>query len=85
MGAAKIFLGTHIQVIMVIHVQHGINSGDRRYADWSWRKTWIYVCIIGAMDVEQIIIYAFEREIFPCELNSWVGLQGHSFRIFSIS
>ena len=56
MGAAKIFLGTHIQVIMVIHVQHGINSGDGRYTDWSWRKSRIYVCIIGAMDVEQIII-----------------------------
>ena len=85
MGAAKVFFGAHIQVIMMIHIQYGVNPCNGWNADGPGRKAWIYICVIGAVDMEQTVVNAFKRKVLPCKLNGWVGLQGHSLRILAVS
>ena len=37
-SAAEIFFGAHIEVVVMHHVEHGIESGNRRNANGTGRK-----------------------------------------------
>ena len=42
----EIFLGTHIQIVVMTIIENGIDGFDRRGADRSGGQTFIHVCIV---------------------------------------
>ena len=46
MGAGEIFLGTHVEVIVLGVVQDTLQALVRRYTDRAWRKSGILIGII---------------------------------------
>ena len=55
MGAGEIFLGTHIQIIVLGRIKYGFESRHGGYADGAWWKSLIYIGIIGRVDSEVLV------------------------------
>ena len=51
-GAAEILLRTHVEIVVVDVVEHGINAGNSRDADRPWRQSWVAIGVVGAADAE---------------------------------
>lgn len=83
--SAEIFLGAHVDVLVLYVVEHGIDACHRRDADRTWRKSRILVRIIRALDIQQVVVDAFQAKLLPGELDGWVCLQRHSFWIFGVA
>ena len=66
-------------------VEYGINAGNRWNADWARRKTWILVGVVWTLDVQEVVVDTLQFETLPGELDGWVSLQWHTFRILCIA
>ena len=84
-GAAEILLRTHVEIVVVDVVEHGIDAGNSRDADRPWRQSWVAIGVVGAADAEQVVVDALQLETLPGELDGRIGLKRHSLGIFGIA
>ena len=83
--AAEILFGAHVKIIVANTIQYSVNTCNRRDADWARWQTWVLVCVVWALNIEQIVVYSLQVKALPGKFNCWVGLQRHSLWIFSIT
>ena len=73
--AAEILLRAHVKVVMVDMVEHGVNACYRWDADWSGRQSCVYISVVRALDVQQVVVDTLQVKAFPCILDCRVGLE----------
>ena len=56
----KIFLCAHIKIVVVNVVQYGIDTGYGRYFYRTGRQSCIFICVVWAVYVQQLVVYAFD-------------------------
>ncbi len=75
MGAAEILLGTHVEIIVMDVVEHGINACHCRDADRPWRQSWVAIGVVWTLDAEQVVVDALQVESLPGVFDGRIGLQ----------
>ena len=78
MGAGEIFLGAHIEVIMLGVVQHAFQSLIRGNTDGTWRKSGIFIGVIG-MGATGAFSLFFEKDAAYTEIGSSSSSVDNSF------
>ena len=68
MRTAEVFFCTHIDIVVMHIVQHGVNGSHRRDADRSGRKSAVLVGVVRAVNREPLLINTVSREILCGEL-----------------
>ena len=76
-GSGKIFLGTHIQVIVTGVIQYAFHSLYGGNPDRSGRKSGIFIGIIRTFHLEVLVEDTAQSEILQTELDGRICLQGH--------
>ena len=74
MVAREIFLRTHIDIIMVGGVEHGVDGRSRCDTYWSGRQSFYPVCVVGRFNCQMFAGNAAEAEISARELYGRVAL-----------
>ena len=78
MSAGEIFLGTHVEVIVLGVVQDAFQSLVRRYTDRARRKSGILVSVVRRICFQVLVKDASKLEIAHAELYRRVGLEEHA-------
>ena len=68
-GSAEVFLGTHIEVVVMHVIQHCIDARDGWNTDRSWRQTGILIGIVRTVDMQEIVVDSLEFKLLPSELD----------------
>lgn len=74
---AEIGIGAHIQIVVLLPVEHGIHGGCTRNTDRSGRQARIFVCIIRRVNLQVLFKNTPQSEVLECEFHSGTGLQRH--------
>ena len=77
-GTGEVFLGAHVDIAVLLVVEHRINGLDGRNAYRPWRQPFVLLCIVGALYFQMLIVDAAKGEIANGKLHRRVGLQGHA-------
>ena len=76
--ARKIFFGTHEDIIMLFVVQDCLKRTDAWHVDWAGWQTFVFVGIIGRINLLVLIKDALKTEVANRKDKGWVGLQGNT-------
>ena len=74
-AAAEVFLRTHVDVVVLLVVQHGIYVYHVGYTDGAGRKTGIFVGVVGIVDSEHAVVDAAQGKVVHRKLHRGVRLK----------
>ena len=74
MSAGEVFLGTHVEVVVLHEVQYGIDSLDGGNLDRAGGQSFVKIGVVGALGPEQFVVDSLEPEVFQGELDGGVRL-----------
>ena len=77
-AARKIHLRTHVQVIVLLVVQHALKRLLGGYAYRAGRQACVLVCVLGRLNGKVAVEYAAACGVTNSILHCWVGLQRHA-------
>ena len=63
MGAREVFLGTHVDVVVVLVVEDGIDACDGGDADGTWRQSGYSVGIVGRGGLQVYVEHTADGEV----------------------
>ena len=76
--AGEVFLGAHVEVVVLGVVEHGFQSCDACDADGAWGQSFYAVGVVGTFCLEVDVQDAAQCEVSRGVLDGGVGLQRHS-------
>ena len=77
-AAGEVFFGTHVEVVVVFIIQHGVQSFRGRNTDGAGGETGVQVGVIGRVERQVGIRHPLPAEVSHGKAHCWVGLQGHT-------
>ena len=76
---AEVFLGAHIDVVVVLVVEYGIQIFCHGDADGAWGQTFVFIGVVRTVGGEHAVENAADAEVLQGELHRGVRLQQHAF------
>ena len=73
-GAREVLFGTHVDIVVMLVVEHSIDACNRWYADGTRRQTSHAVGVVGRLDLQMFVEHTSDGEVANSEDDCRVAL-----------